>query len=52
MSWNVIKEILKSEKEFTETTYKRLQKALVYIENNLIDSGGVLFNSRLFEINK
>ena len=25
-----------SEKEFTETNYKRLQKALVYIENNLV----------------
>ena len=27
-----IKEILKSEKEFIETNYKRLQKALVYIK--------------------
>ena len=32
--FDVIREILISEKEFTETNYKRLQKALVYIENN------------------
>ena len=36
--FDVIKEILISEKEFTETNYKRLQKALVDIEDNLIDS--------------
>ena len=30
----VIKKLLISAKEFTETNYKRLQKALVYIENN------------------
>ena len=35
---DVIKEILISEKKFTETNYKRVQKALVYIENNLIGS--------------
>ena len=29
-----------SKKEFTETNYKRLRKALVYIENYLIDSDG------------
>ena len=29
--FDVIKEILISEKEFTETNYKRLQKASVYI---------------------
>ena len=38
--FDVIKEILTSEKEFTETGYKRLQKAFVCIENNLIDSDG------------
>ena len=41
--FDVIKEILKSEKEFTETTYKRLQKTLFYIENNLIDSDGGMY---------
>ena len=30
----VIKKLLISVKEFTETNYKRLQKALVYIEND------------------
>ena len=30
--FDVIKEILIAEKEFTESNYKRLQKALVYIE--------------------
>ena len=38
--FNVIKEILISEKEFTETNFKRLQEALVYIKNNLIDTDG------------
>ena len=38
--FNVIKEILISEKEFTETNYKRLQEGLVYIKNNLIDTDG------------
>ena len=38
--FDVIKEILISEKEVPETNYKRLEKALVYIENNLIDSDG------------
>ena len=28
------------EREFIETNYKRLQKSLAYIENNLIDSDG------------
>ena len=41
--FDVIKEILISEKEFTETNYKRLQKAFVYIENNLIDSDGAMY---------
>ena len=31
------------EKEFTENNYKRLQKALVYKENNLIDSDGGMY---------
>ena len=42
-----------SEKEFTETNYKRLQKALVYLENNLIDSDGGMYLAvdSLIEIN-
>ena len=41
---DVIKEISISEKEFTETNCKRLQKNLAYIENkNLIDSGGGMY---------
>ena len=38
-----LKEILISEKQFTKTNYKRLQKALVYIEENLIDSDGYMY---------
>ena len=34
----LIKEKLTSEKEFTETNHKRLEKALVYIKSNLMDS--------------
>ena len=51
--FDIIKEILISEKEFTETNHKRLQKALVYIENNLTDSyGGMhLTVESLIEIN-
>ena len=41
--FDVIKEMLMSEKEFTETNYKRLQKSLVYIENSLIDSDGGMY---------
>ena len=42
--FDVIKEISVSEKEFTETICKRLQKTLAYIENkNLIDSGGGMY---------
>ena len=42
--FDVIKEISISEKEFTETNCKRLQKNLPYIENkNLIDSGGGMY---------
>ena len=51
--FDVIKEILISEKEFTETNYKSLQRALVYVENNLIDSAGgmYLIVDNLIEIN-
>ena len=51
--FDVIKELLITEKEFTETDYKRLQKALVYIENNLIDSDGGMYLAvdSLIEIN-
>ena len=51
--FDVIKELLITEKEFTETNYKRLQKALVYIENNLIDSDGGMYLAvdSLIEIN-
>ena len=34
--FDVIKEILISEKEFTGTNCERLQEVLVYIKNNLI----------------
>ena len=34
----MIKEITISDKAFTESSYERLQKALIYIEKNLIDS--------------
>ena len=51
--FDVIKEVLIAEKEFTETNYKRLQKALVYIENSLIDSDGGMYLTidSLMEIN-
>ena len=51
--FDVIKEILISEKEFTETNYKRLQENLVYIKNNLIhtDGGMYLTVNSLIEIN-
>ena len=39
----VIKEILISEKQFTEINYKRSHKALVYIKNNLIDTDGGMY---------
>ena len=41
--FDVIKEILISKKEFTDTNYKRFQKFLVYIENDLIDSDGGMY---------
>ena len=40
---HVIKEILISEKDFTESNYKRLQKSLVFIKNNLVDSDGDMY---------
>ena len=36
-------DILISKKEFTETIYKRLEKALDYIKNNSIDSDGGIY---------
>ena len=41
--FDVIKEIFISKKEFTETNYNRLQRALVYIESNVIDSDGGMY---------
>ena len=41
--FGVIKGILISEKEFTETNYERLKKNLVYIKNNLIDCDGNIY---------
>ena len=41
--FDILKEILISEKEFTETNYKRFQKALAYIEINLIHSDGGMY---------
>ena len=41
--FEVIKSILISEKEFTETNYIKLQKALVYIENNFTHSDGGVY---------
>ena len=48
--FEVIKEILILEKEFTETSYERLKKALVSIKNNLIDSDGNLYLTVHFSI--
>ena len=41
--FDVIKEILISEEEFTENSYKILQEALDYIKNNVIDSDGGMY---------
>ena len=51
--FDVIKEILILEKVFTETNYKKLQKALVYKESNSIDSddGRYLAADPLIEMN-
>ena len=51
--FDVIKEILITEKEFIKANYKRLQEALLYIKNNLIDADSDMYltvNS-LIEIN-
>ena len=40
---DVIQEILIPENEFIATNYKRSQKALVYIKNNLTDSDGGMY---------
>ena len=39
----MLKEIPISEKEFTETNYEGLEKALLYIKNNLIDPDGHIY---------
>ena len=41
--FDVTKKILISENEFTATNCKRLEKVLVYIENNLIDSDSGMY---------
>ena len=41
--FDVIKEILKSEKEFTEPNHKRFQKSLINKESSLIDSDGGMY---------
>ena len=48
-----MRKILISEKEFTENNYKSLEKALAYIENNLIDPVGGMYLTvdSLIEIN-
>ena len=35
--------MLVSGKEITETNYKRIKEALVYIKNNLLDSDGSMY---------
>ena len=51
--FDVIKEILISEKELTGTNYKRFQEVFYAIENNLIDidSGMRLTVDSLIEMN-
>ena len=51
--YDIVKELLISEKKFTETNHKRLQKPLVYIKNGLTDSdrGKHLIVDSLIEIN-
>ena len=48
--FDVMKEILISEKDFTETNYKKLQKALVYVKNNLIDSDGGMHLTKIKKV--
>ena len=49
--FDVIKQMLISEKEFTENNYKQLQKDLICIKNNLINSDGGIY-LRLFDRKK
>ena len=51
--FDLVKEMLMSEKEFTESNYKRLQKALVYIDKkcNRFWGGMYLAGNSLIEIN-
>ena len=51
--FDVIKEILMSEKGFTETNYEMLKKSLAYIKKDLIDSDGNMYLTvgSLIEIN-
>ena len=41
--FDIIKDIVISEKEITGTTYENLNKALVTIKSNLIDSDGSIY---------
>ena len=41
--FDVIKQMLISEKEFTKNNYKQLQKDLICIKNNLINSDGGIY---------
>ena len=43
--FDIVRKILISEKEFTKTNYKRLEKLLVYTKNNSIDSHGNMYLS-------
>ena len=42
LMWYVI-QILISEREFTDTNYDKLKKALIYTKNNWIDSNDNMF---------
>ena len=44
-AFDVVNEILISGKEFTETNYKRLQEALIYIKNYFIDTYGGIYET-------
>ena len=41
--FDILKEILVSEKEFNDTNYQGFKKAMSYIKNNLIDSDGNMY---------
>ena len=43
--FDIVRKMLISENEFTKTNYKRLEKLLVYIKNNSIDSHGNMYLS-------